>query len=91
MRLAAAMAIALAVAGAQSPIAPDAEIRKIIADRIDAQLTGQPRLEIFASSEREFFLKVVDAQMTVEVDSQGRAAAVTLHQLGRDQRAARVE
>src|SRR6266508_973596 len=27
-----------------------------------AQLTGQPRFEIFASGEREFFLKVVDAQ-----------------------------
>jgi serine-type D-Ala-D-Ala carboxypeptidase/endopeptidase len=40
MRLAAAMSIALAVvgvAGAQSPIAPDAEIRRIIVDRIDAQ------------------------------------------------------
>src|SRR5262252_2052615 len=55
------------------------------------QLTGQPRIEVFASGEREFFLKVVDAQLTMEVDAQGRAAAVTLHQFGRDQRAPRIE
>ena len=46
---------------------------------------------MFASAEREFFLKVVDAQLTVDVDAQGRATAVTLHQLGRDQRATRIE
>jgi D-alanyl-D-alanine-carboxypeptidase/D-alanyl-D-alanine-endopeptidase len=55
------------------------------------QLTGQPKLEIFASGEREFFLKVVDAQLTMEVDAQGRATAVTLHQFGRDQRALRID
>ncbi|HXI31681.1 MAG TPA: serine hydrolase [Vicinamibacterales bacterium] len=55
------------------------------------QLTGQPRFELFASGEREFFLKVVDAQLTMEVDASGKAAAVTLHQFGRDQRAPRVE
>jgi len=59
--------------------------------RFYVQLTGQPRLEIFASGEREFFLKVVDAQLTMEVDAQGRASAVTLHQFGRDQRAPRIE
>ena len=46
-----------------------------------AQLTGQPKFEIFAESEHDFFLKVVDAQLTFE------AGAVTLHQNGRDQRA----
>jgi len=55
------------------------------------QLTGQPKVEMFASAEREFFLKVVDAQLTIDVDAQGRATAVTLHQLGRDQRATRIE
>jgi serine-type D-Ala-D-Ala carboxypeptidase/endopeptidase len=46
-----------------------------------AQLTGQPRFEIFAEKEREFFFKVVDAQLTFE------DGAVVLHQGGRDQRA----
>jgi CubicO group peptidase (beta-lactamase class C family) len=48
-----------------------------------AQLTGQPKFEIFAEKEREFFLKVVDAQLTFE------DGAVVLHQNGRDQRAKR--
>jgi CubicO group peptidase (beta-lactamase class C family) len=32
-----------------------------------------------------------DAQITFEVDAQGRAAALVLHQNGRDQRAARID
>jgi CubicO group peptidase (beta-lactamase class C family) len=48
------------------------------------QLTGQPKFEVFAESERKFFLKVVDAQLTFDVDSQGAATQVTLHQNGRD-------
>jgi CubicO group peptidase (beta-lactamase class C family) len=49
-----------------------------------AQATGQPRLEIFASKPNEFFLKVVDAQITFE------DGALILHQGGRDQKAAKV-
>ena len=56
-----------------------------------AQLTGQPKVEIFAESEREFFYKVVDAQLTFQTDAQERATAVVLHQLGRDQRFPRIE
>lgn len=56
-----------------------------------AQLTGQPRLEIFPESAKEFFLKAVDAQITFETDSQGKASALVLHQMGRDQRAKRIE
>ena len=58
--------------------------------RLFAQLTGQSPLEIFAEGEREFFLKVVDAQLTFEVDANGRCTAVILHQAGRDQRALRL-
>jgi len=32
----------------------------------------------------------VDAQLTFETDAEGKPEAVVLHQLGRDQRAARV-
>jgi CubicO group peptidase (beta-lactamase class C family) len=55
------------------------------------QLTGQPRFEIFAEGEKDFFLKAVDAQITFEAGDGGRAIAAILHQNGRDQRAARVE
>jgi serine-type D-Ala-D-Ala carboxypeptidase/endopeptidase len=51
------------------------------------QLTGQSRFEIFAMNEREYFLKVVDAQITFDVDSQMRTTALVLHQGGREIRA----
>ena len=54
------------------------------------QLTGQPRFEIYASAPREYFLKVVDARISFEVDSIGRSGALVLHQNGRDQRAPRI-
>ena len=53
-------------------------------DRFYTQLTGQPKFEVFAESERKLFLKVVDAQFTFGVDTQGAATQVTLHQNGRD-------
>ena len=59
-------------------------------NRLFAQLTGQPAIEVFASSEREFFYKVVNAQLTFEVDDQGRAIALVLHQNGQNPRAPRV-
>ena len=54
------------------------------------QATGQPKLEIFPESEREYFLKVVDAQITFETDSQGRATGLVLHQNGMNQQAKRL-
>jgi uncharacterized protein (TIGR03435 family) len=59
--------------------------------RLFAQLTGQGKAQIFPESEREFFYKVVDAQITFEVDGQGRATALVLHQNGADNRAARMQ
>ncbi len=41
-------------------------------DLFYAQLTGQPKFEVFPESERKFFFKVVDAQFTFDVDAQGR-------------------
>ena len=60
-------------------------------DRFYTQLTGQPKIEVFAESDRKFFLKVVDAQLTFDVDPQGAATQVTLHQNGRDQFAKRID
>lgn len=58
--------------------------------RLFAQVTGQPSVEVFASGPRDFFYKVVNAQLTFEVGADGRATTVVLHQLGRDIRGARV-
>ncbi|MCW5557505.1 MAG: serine hydrolase [Verrucomicrobiae bacterium] len=55
-----------------------------------AQLTGQPTFEVYASGERDFFYKVVNAQLTFEGDGQDPAPAVVLHQNGADHRATRV-
>jgi serine-type D-Ala-D-Ala carboxypeptidase/endopeptidase len=53
-------------------------------DRLTAALTGQGTAEIFPESEREFFYKVVDAQISFQVDAQGQVTGLVLHQNGRD-------
>lgn len=58
--------------------------------RMFGQLTGQPRIEIFAESPTAFFARVVDAQLTFTVGADGRASALTLHQNGRDMPAPRL-
>jgi serine-type D-Ala-D-Ala carboxypeptidase/endopeptidase len=60
-------------------------------DHFFVQATGQPKLEIFPESEREYFLKVVDAQITFVTDSDGRATELILHQNGLDQHGKRLE
>jgi CubicO group peptidase (beta-lactamase class C family) len=60
-------------------------------NQLFAQLTGQPVFEIFPEAATEYFLKVVDAQLTFETDGQGKATAVVLHQSGRNLRAVRIE
>ena len=55
------------------------------------QATGQPRIRIFPSSEREFFLTAVEARITfVPGATDGPAAALVLHQNGMDQTARRI-
>jgi CubicO group peptidase (beta-lactamase class C family) len=58
-------------------------------NRLTVQLTGQSRFTLSAESDTKFFLTVVDAQISFEVDDQGRATALILHQGGMDQRAAK--
>ena len=60
-------------------------------DHLFAQATGQPKFELFAEGEKEYFLKVVDAQITFEVDAAGKAKQLVLHQLGRNTPAKRIE
>jgi CubicO group peptidase (beta-lactamase class C family) len=58
--------------------------------RIFVQLTGQERIELFPESATQFFVKVVDAQLTFVVEETGKAVRVILHQGGQDQVAIRV-
>ncbi len=59
-------------------------------DHLEAQMTGQTGLAIFARARDRFFYKVVDAQLDFERDGGGKVIAAVLHQNGRDLRAARI-
>ena len=50
--------------------------------RFFIQLTGQPPFQIFATSETEFFLKVVEASITFVKDDSGKVTSLVLHQGG---------
>jgi CubicO group peptidase (beta-lactamase class C family) len=52
--------------------------------KIFTQGTGQPEAELFPKSETEFFLKVVDAQITFVLDESGTVTGLVLHQAGQD-------
>jgi CubicO group peptidase (beta-lactamase class C family) len=60
-------------------------------DHLFAQASGQPKAEIFAESDSEFFPKVSDAQITFVRDGQGRVTELILHQGGQDTHAKRIE
>lgn len=47
-----------------------------------AQATGQAKFPLFAESETDFFLKVVDAQVTFVKDASGKVDQIVLHQGG---------
>jgi hypothetical protein len=51
-------------------------------DRLFAQLTGQPKIEIFPKSETEFFWKVVNAQITFVKNASGKVTKATHEQAG---------
>jgi hypothetical protein len=56
-------------------------------DSLLAQLTGQPRFEVFPEGEAAFFYKIVDAQLTFHKDGKGQIDYLVLHQNGVDQKA----
>lgn len=60
-------------------------------DRLFAQATNQPKLQIFPEGARDYFYKVVDAQLTFDTDDQGRARSLVLHQNGLDLPAPRID
>lgn len=60
--------------------------------RLHVQATGQPKFPLFATSETEFFLKVVEARLEFEkAPDGGKSPSLTLHQNGAAQKAPRVE
>jgi CubicO group peptidase (beta-lactamase class C family) len=48
------------------------------------QGTGQPKATLYAGSETEFYLKVVEAGITFVKNTDGRVTSLVLHQNGRD-------
>jgi D-alanyl-D-alanine-carboxypeptidase/D-alanyl-D-alanine-endopeptidase len=58
-------------------------------DHLFLQATGQPRFEMFAEGEHDFFLKAVDARITFA--GEGTPKSLVLHQNGQDMPAARIE
>lgn len=59
-------------------------------DRLFAQATGQRKFELFAEGEKDYFLKVTDAQITFDIDAAGMANQLTLHQMGKHMPAKRI-
>lgn len=59
-------------------------------DKLMTQATGQSTIEIFPSSPTEFFLKVVDAQITFVKDATGTVTQLILHEGGRDMSAKKI-
>ncbi|MDQ3087385.1 MAG: DUF3471 domain-containing protein, partial [Acidobacteriota bacterium] len=52
------------------------------ADKLFAELTGQPRFPVYAETENKFYYKVVNAQMTFNRGADGKIESLTLHQGG---------
>jgi hypothetical protein len=60
-------------------------------DHLMTQATGQPKIEISPEGPRDYFAKVVDAQITFVTDDSGKATELILHQNGQDQHATQIE
>jgi serine-type D-Ala-D-Ala carboxypeptidase/endopeptidase len=76
----------------QYQVAPSFAIRVTLdGNHLMAQATNQPAFEIFAEKENEFFLKVVDAQITFVVDSAGMTTGLVLHQNGQNMKAPKIK
>jgi len=60
-------------------------------ERLFAQITGQPKHEIFPKSETEFFWKIVNAQVTFVKDENGKVTKAIHEQSGHKFDAPRIE
>jgi CubicO group peptidase (beta-lactamase class C family) len=57
------------------------------ADQLITQITGQPKVPLFAESETRFFPKVVDAEIEFIRNDKGQVTHLVLHQGGQDHEA----
>jgi len=60
-------------------------------NRLFARSTGQPKFELFAKSNIEFFFRSLDAQVTFSTDATGHSTHLVLHQSGREISAPRID
>lgn len=60
-------------------------------NKLFLQATGQPKFEIYAEKEDEFFLKDVEASISFTKDSGGKIEGLILHQGGRDMAAKKIK
>lgn len=60
-------------------------------DRYFSQATGQGLIEIFAESATKFFVKVINAELTFQRDSDGKVIGVLLNQNGRENPAKKIK
>ena len=58
---------------------------------LQVQVTGQGKAPVYPESPNKFFYKVVDAQLTFAEAANGQPAYLTLHQMGVDQKATKVQ
>ena len=59
-------------------------------DRLFVQFPGQQKIQIFPESNRDYFFKTSDTQITFVTDSNGRATELVLHEGGTDLYAHRI-
>src|SRR5262249_50265828 len=60
-------------------------------DRLFVQLTGQPKIGLYAESKTRFFCRPVEASFDFESNDAGKIERMVLHQNGRDLPANRIE
>jgi len=60
-------------------------------NRLFAQATGQPQVELFAETETKFFLKVADVEISFEKNENGKVFQLIVHQGGTDSPAKKIE
>jgi CubicO group peptidase (beta-lactamase class C family) len=53
-------------------------------DRLYSQVTGQPQVQLFAASDKDWFLADADVQETFETDAQGNPTQLTLRSNGQE-------
>lgn len=66
-----------------------ATVRRV-GNRLASQITGQPEAALYPESEKDFFYRLVDAQITFATNEQGEVTGLVIHQGGRDVPAKRI-